>query len=80
MAFLFGSQASGRERKASDWDIAVYLTKEERKVESNIWIEVERIVKAEVDLVMLNRAPSGDCRQMLFEFSVGYGILIVDYS
>ena len=65
MAFLFGSQASGRERKASDWDIAVYFTpvspgeletEHEYLSENEISSGVERIVRAEVDFLVLNRA------------------------
>lgn len=56
MAFLFGSQAKGYARPTSDWDIGVYLTSEERVLEQSIWGDVERIVNANVDLVVLNRA------------------------
>lgn len=58
MAFLFGSQAKGYARKVSDWDVAVYVTEERRELEKAIWSEVEGIVGAEVDLVVLNRAPA----------------------
>lgn len=58
MAFVFGSQVKGYARWISDWDIAVYLTKEDRGLEQDIWGEIERIVQAEVDLVVLNRAPA----------------------
>ena len=58
MAFVFGSQAKGQSRATSDWDIAVYLTEESRDREQEIWAAVEKIVGAEVDLVVLNRAPA----------------------
>lgn len=58
MAFLFGSRQTGRERRVSDWDIGVYLTREDRVVESEIWRALEGIVGTEVDLVVLNRAPA----------------------
>lgn len=56
MAFLFGSRFKGNARAVSDWDIGVYLTSESRVDEQKIWLEVERICGAEVDLVILNRA------------------------
>ena len=55
-AFLFGSQAKGYARAASDWDIAVYIRKENREREHAIWKDIEDIVGREVDLVVLNRA------------------------
>lgn len=66
MAFVFGSYAQGREIVESDFDVAVYFRPEEKKVEweeskyypeeSRIWLEIEKIVKRNVDLVVLNRA------------------------
>ncbi|TSC62309.1 MAG: nucleotidyltransferase domain-containing protein [Parcubacteria group bacterium Gr01-1014_48] len=56
MAFVFGSQAKGYAREHSDWDIAVYLTNEDRDRELSMWSTLEGIVGAEVDLVVLNRA------------------------
>lgn len=69
MAFVFGSQAKGYARKASDWDIAVYFKprdgrvemeadRKEYKDEHRIWGDVEEIVKGEVDFLVLNRAPA----------------------
>lgn len=58
MAFLFGSQAMGRARKSSDWDIGVYLNEEDWTREHEIWLEVQKLIGAEVDLVVLNRAPA----------------------
>ncbi len=68
MAFIFGSQAGERARDASDWDIGVYfqplsgtLEWEQRQFypqEDKIWPELEQILRQEVDLVVLNRAPS----------------------
>lgn len=58
MAFLFGSQAKGYVRRASDWDIGIFLAREDRTREQEIWREVERIAGAEADLVILNRAPA----------------------
>lgn len=58
MAFLFGSQIAGRARKSSDWDIGVYLKEEGWTREHEIWLEVQKLIGAEVDFVVLNRAPA----------------------
>jgi len=58
MAFLFGSRAKGHARATSDWDVGVYLTTEDRAKEQELWGAVEEIVRTEVDLVVLNRAPA----------------------
>lgn len=65
-AFLFGSAARGRVRREGDVDIAVYF-KPEKEVEweafnktyigeNKIALDLERLLKKEVDLVVLNRA------------------------
>lgn len=65
LAFLFGSQAKGLTRPSSDWDIAVYL--DPRKWgeieachsyagESVIRADIGRLIEADVDLIILNRA------------------------
>ena len=65
-AFLFGSAARGRVRREGDVDIAVYF-KHEKEVEweafnrtyegeNRIALDLERLLKKEVDLVVLNRA------------------------
>ena len=66
MAFLFGSFAKGQAVYDSDVDIAVYFKPEKRRVESEedkiypgenqIWEDVEKIIKRNVDLVILNKA------------------------
>lgn len=68
MAFLFGSSAKGWAVAWSDVDIAVYffpkdkvLEWEEEKEwpqEQEIWVDTEKIVKKNVDLIVLNRIPS----------------------
>jgi len=58
MAFLFGSRVKGVARPASDWDVGVYLTHEDRTLEHELWANVEHIVGGEADLVILNRAPA----------------------
>lgn len=76
-AFLFGSYATGKTFKESDVDIAIYL-KEGYSFRSikNIWMEVERIVDREVDLLVLNTAPP------LIGYAAirGKAIIINDYS
>ena len=65
-SFLFGSAAKGRVRKEGDVDIAVYFRPEKDiewevfgkiyEGESRIGLDVERLLKKEVDLIVLNRA------------------------
>ncbi|GFP27466.1 type VII toxin-antitoxin system MntA family adenylyltransferase antitoxin [Candidatus Hakubella thermalkaliphila] len=65
-AFLFGSAARGKLRKEGDIDIAVYFWPEKDieweafdkryKGESSIALDLEGLLKKEVDLVVLNRA------------------------
>lgn len=68
-AFLFGSQAEGRAISLSDVDIAVYFYPKRRKpieYEEPIWYEKEgeiwgdlcRLLKKEVELLVLNRVSS----------------------
>ena len=65
-AFLYGSQARGTATKLSDIDIAVYFYPEKKhpieyeeevfyKGEDDIWTDLERILKKEVELLVLNR-------------------------
>lgn len=65
LAFLFGSQGKGLTRPSSDWDIAVYLTPyqwgelETRRTypnETMIRDTISRLLPAEIDFVILNRA------------------------
>lgn len=67
-AFLFGSSVRGRIRKEGDVDIGVYFWPEKDieweafdKVypgEARIGLDLERLLKKEVDLIVLNRARS----------------------
>jgi len=68
-AFLYGSQAKGNATRLSDFDIAVYFYPRQRHPiefeeeiyydgENNIWGNLELILKKEVELLVLNRAPS----------------------
>ena len=64
-AFLFGSAAKGKVRKEGDMDIAIYFWPEKDiewedfnktyKGETKIGLDLERLLKKEVDLVILNR-------------------------
>lgn len=65
-AFLFGSQARGAATKLSDVDIAVYFYPEKRHpieyeeavfypTEDEIWSDVERMLKREIEMLVLNR-------------------------
>lgn len=65
-AFLFGSAVKGRVRREGDIDIAVYFWPEKDieweafdktwEEERRIGLDLERLLKKEVDLVVLNRA------------------------
>lgn len=65
-AYLFGSQAQGRATKLSDIDIAVYFTPEkwhpieyEEEIfylgEDEIWSDLEKLLKKDIELLVLNR-------------------------
>lgn len=59
LAFLFGSQAKRKERPDSDADIAVYLNEPFSRQDINsLWSALEDIVHKDVDLIVLNDAPS----------------------
>lgn len=65
-AFLFGSAVKGRVRVEGDIDIAVYFRPEHGveweesgkrwEAEARIALDIERLLKKEVDLIVLNRA------------------------
>jgi uncharacterized protein len=65
-AFLYGSQANGNATRLSDVDIAVYFYPRERhplefereifyETENQIWGDLQRLLKKEVELLVLNR-------------------------
>lgn len=69
MAFLFGSYARAIPHRESDVDIAVYFRPKsgyleweefdiKYEAEDRIWLDVERLLKRNVDLIILNRARS----------------------
>ena len=69
-SFLYGSQAKGTATKRSDVDVAVYFYPRQRHpveieeeevfypAESEIWGDLERILRKEVELLVLNRVPA----------------------
>lgn len=68
-AFLFGSHSRGIATKLSDVDIAVYFYPEKRhpiefeeerfyEAEDKIWADLERFLKKEVEMLVLNRVSS----------------------
>jgi predicted nucleotidyltransferase len=77
MAFLFGSAASGKTRDDSDVDIAVYF-EEDFKVETinAMWIELEKLLGCDVDLVILNK----DNSTLAWSALRGIPLLVRDYS
>ena len=69
MAFLFGSWAADRPCAESDVDVAVYFKPKSGRLEwddsdaryeaeAAIWLDVERMLGSEVDLLVMNRAAS----------------------
>lgn len=88
IAFLFGSQAKDTAGKISDWDIAVYFKPQgqgqveweevdkDYSQEYKIWDDLVDILKTDnVDLVVLNRAPSNIAASVVSE---GIPIVIKD--
>ncbi len=65
-AFLYGSHARGTATKLSDVDVAVYFrpltetldyqSDAEYPTEYEIWSDVERVLKTDVEVLVLNRA------------------------
>ena len=88
MAFLFGSRAGGSTRAISDWDIAVYFTPEKEYIEweergreyqqeDRVWSDCMEILQTDnVDLLVLNRAPSSICATAI----QGTPLIIKDYG
>lgn len=56
LAFLFGSRSAGRASARSDWDIGVYLDGENETLAEEIRRETEKIIGAESDVIIINRA------------------------
>jgi uncharacterized protein len=68
VAFLFGSEASGRSLPGSDMDLALlFYPEKEPSAEQlpDIQDELTALLKKEVDLVVLNRANPIICMQVL---------------
>lgn len=68
MAFLFGSRATNRATGESDTDLAVYFQPAGKEIEweaatiypqeDELWSGLERLLRQNVDFVVLNRAPA----------------------
>lgn len=58
LGFLFGSYTREKTSKESDVDVAIYLKEEDERLEITIQNELERLLKKQVDLVILNRSPA----------------------
>ena len=84
--FLFGSFVHNNIHKNSDVDIGIYFYPQKNnievesstkyKTENEIWLDVERILKREVDLIVLNRASSKIC----FSALRGIPVIIKDWK
>jgi predicted nucleotidyltransferase len=76
-AWLFGSRARGEARADSDVDVAVLLDRDPAPTLSGSGVrlagELERVVGATVDLIVLNRAPVDLVHRVLRD-----GILLLD--
>ncbi len=59
-AYLFGSYARGKEQPSSDIDIAVLLDKKDhhayRRIREGLLLELSRITRKDVDVIILNTA------------------------
>jgi uncharacterized protein len=77
--YLFGSYAEGRERPSSDIDIGVLLNEKNNDLEKNIQntfiVELSRIIKKDIHLIILNSASEELMRQI---FLKGKCILVND--
>ena len=56
LAYLFGSEATGRTMAESDVDVAVYL--QDPRQEDRIWRRLTTLLGREVDLIRLDEAPA----------------------
>ena len=73
-AYLFGSYAKGEQIESSDVDIAVYLKKDSFDAKLGIHHALQRALKKEVDLVVLNRVRNYDLLSDILE----EGVLLKD--
>ncbi len=67
-AYLFGSYATARARVESDVDIAVYISQEYDLFDARLEIhhKLQKALKKEVDLVILNNAKNFDLLEDIF--------------
>lgn len=86
-SFLFGSYSRGIATALSDIDIAIYYYSEEKGFidieedayftsENEIWADLENLLKREVELIILNRAPA----TIGFSAIRGIPVVIKDWS
>ncbi len=76
MVFLFGSTFKGYYTKRSDVDIAVYLHPYHKSDIAILWETLEKELKKDIDLVILNEAPA----TIAWEALKGKKIMIRDQS
>lgn len=77
LAFLFGSHSKNRITQKSDVDIAIWLkNKHSFSYVNKIWNEIEYLIKAEIDLIVLNDAPP----TLSWSALRGIPIVIRDYA
>ncbi len=76
MAFLFGSTVKGYHTKRSDVDIALYLCPYHKSDIAVIWDALEKEIKKEIDLIVLNEASA----TIAWEALKGKNILLRDRS
>ncbi len=76
MAFLFGSTMRGLQTKRSDIDIAVFLHPYHKSEINIIWHSLEKELKKDIDLIILNEASA----TVSWEALKGKKILIRDPS
>jgi len=76
MVFLFGSTFKGNDTKRSDVDIAVYLRPYHKDDVAILWETLEKELKKDIDLVILNEASA----TIAWEALKGKKVMIRDQS
>ena len=66
-AYLFGSYAKGEQREGSDVDIAIYFKKYNFDVKLSVHHTLQRSLKRDVDLVVLNTVKNFDLLQDILD-------------
>lgn len=73
-AYLFGSYAKGEADINSDIDIALYLKKDDFNTKLSIHHKLQKLLKKDIDLVILNRIKNFDLLKDIFN----EGIVVKD--